>query len=455
MRTAVARPRLAARDLPGPLAAAAAVPARTDAWLEARRALAWSLTTVFLALVAIIVVVPAATGPGGVSPVDEFWYTDALYKAEQGELSNTGDKVDDYARQVMTCRGLIGVHPPSSACGTPQLDAAMPIGGYTAADIHPPTYFFLTAAAAKVVQAVGITDDLLIAGRLAGALWLTLGMLAVVALGRAWGAGWVAPVLTATAIGISPLLVSVSGYLSPDAMGLVVGAGVLLAVTYWLRERVPTPVLLLVAVLPAFVKVPFVLAPLFGAVLVLVAGLAGQTSWRRALTGAAVLVVGAGAGAVLWQEIRGWLAVGVPIVHPEPEPPVVLSSFTGYLGYYLDTIPATSGAPIPVTPMLAAAVQPLVWLLLAAAVGGVLYRRRADPLMPVCWAGTAGMVLGSIVLSLIVLVASGGFLIGTPRYGLALLPLFAVPLMSMRQPVVVLGLLVSAGVGVLAHLALW
>lgn len=434
----------------------AGLPGRVDTWLDARRRLAWGLTTALLALVALIVVVPAATGPGGVSPVDELWYTDALAKADHGELSNTGDKVGPYARQVMVCRGVIGVRPPSSAaCGAPQPDASLPLNGFTSADIHPPTYFFLTAAAAKVVRAVGLTDDLLISGRLVGALWLTLGMLAMVALGRAWGAAWVMPVLTAIAVGASPLLVSVSGYLSPDALGLLVGAGVLLAVTSWLRGRLPLAVLLLAALVPAFVKVPFVLAPLFGAVLLLVAALAGASTWRRAVVGAAVLVGGAGAGAVLWQQLRGLLAVGVPIGHPDAEPPVAVSSFAKYLGYYLDTIPVSSGAPIPVSTLLSVAVQPLSWLLIAAALGGILLRRRRDPLLPVCWAGVGGMALGSIVLSLIVLLASGGFLIGTPRYGLALLPLFAVPLMCTRHPAAVLGLLAAASASVLSHLLLW
>ena len=454
MSTAVADRGSAPKGLRRPLALTAGLPARTDAWLEARRRLAWALATVTAR--------HRRRHRGGarsnwspwrLSPVDELWYTDALDKADRGELSNTGDKIDEYARQVMACRGVIGVRPPI-ACGAPQPDATLPLNGFTSADVHAPTYFFLTAAAGKAVQAVGLTDDLLIAGRLVGALWLTLGMLAMVALARAWGAGWVVPVLTAVAIGASPLLVSVSGYLSPDALGLLVGAGVMLAVTHWQRGRLPVAVLLLAAVLPAFVKVPFVLAPLFGAVLLLVAGLAGHSTWRRALTGAGILVGGAGAGAVLWQQARGVLAVGVPTLHPEG-PPVAFSAFTNYIGYYLETIPVTSGAPIPVSPVLAAAVHPLAWLLLAAALGGLLFRRRDDPLLPVCWAGTAGMVLGSIVLSLIVFMASGGFLIGTPRYGLALLPLFAVPLMCTRHPVAVLGLLASAGASVLSHLLLW
>jgi hypothetical protein len=249
--------------------------------------------------------------------------------------------------------------------------------------------------------------------------------------------------------------VSVTGYLTPDALGLLVGAGSLLALRLWLRGRLPTALLFVTALLPAFVKVPLVLAPLFGAVLVVVAWLAGQLPFRRAVTGASLLVVGAGAGALLWQLLRGALAIGAPVLHPDAEQQVTVSSFAKYFGYYLDVIPVSSGAPIPVSSILAIAVQPLAWLLLATAVGGLLFRRGKDPLLPVCWAGTTGMVMGSIVLSLTVLIASGGFLIGTPRYGLALLPLFAVPLMCTRHPVVVLGLLASAAASVVSHVLLW
>jgi hypothetical protein len=262
------------------------------------------------------------------------------------------------------------------------------------------------------------------------------------------------PVLTTIAVGTSPLLVSVSGYLTPDALGLLVGSGVLIATTYWQRGRLHWAVLLLMALMPAFVKVPFVLAPLFGAVLLLVAGIAGQTPWRRVLTGGAILVGGAGAGAVLWQLVRGALAVGVPTLHPDGPPPD-LSNFVRFFGYYVDMVPVTSGAPIPVSLMLAVAVKPLVWLLLVAALGGMLRRRREDPLLPVCWAGMTGMALGSMVLSVIVLLASGGLLIGQSRYGLGLLPLYAVPLMCTRHPVAVWGLTAAAGASVLSHLLLW
>ncbi|MCY4727824.1 hypothetical protein NYO98_16165 [Nocardioides sp. STR2] len=429
--------------------------ARIDAWFDERRVLAWTALSVLFAAVAMVVVVPAASGDGGLSPVDELWYVDAVDKASRGELVNTGDKIDSYARQVQACRGVIGYQAPLPTCGEPQPDDSIALTAVSAADIHPPTYFFLAAVAGKVIRLTGVTDDLLIGARLAGVLWLTLGLLAMVMLGRAWGAGWVVPALAAVCAGTSPLLVSTSGYLSPDALGLLVGASVLLAVSWWQKGRLPTWLLLVAAVAPAYFKVTFVLAPLIGAFLVLVAGVCGQLPWRRVMTGAAILVGGAGAGALSWQLVRGALAVADPVLHADAQDPVAFASFAKYFGYYLETIPATSDAPIPLPGLLYVAILPFSWLLLTAALGGTLVRGTKDPLLPVCWSAVTGMALGSIVMSLIVLVATGGFLIGTPRYGIALLPLFAVPLMCLRHRVVVLGLVLSACGALLSHLVAW
>ena len=214
----------------------------------------------------------------------------------------------------------------------------MPLNGFTSADIHAPTYFFLTAAVGKVVRAVGVTDDLLIAGRLVGALWLTLGMLAMVALARAWGAGWVVPVLTAVAMAASPLLVSVSGYLSPDALGLLVGAGVLLAVTQWQRGRLPVAVLLLVAVRPPSSRCRSCWLRCSARYCCSWPAWPGTARGAAPWPAPAILVGGAGAGAVLWQQARRSSRSGS---RPAPgrADPLAFSNFAKYIGYYLEVIP--------------------------------------------------------------------------------------------------------------------
>ena len=220
-------------------------------------------------------------------------------------------------------------------------------------------------------------------------------------------------------------------------MGLLVGASVLLAVRHWQRGRLPNAVLLVVAVLPAFVKLPFVLPAVRR-------DPAGRREPGRAEhvaprpTGASILIGGAAAGALLWQQARVALAVGVPIGHPDvtsrrPSTPCHIPRLLPR------TIPVISGAPIRCLVRVAVAVQPLAWLLLAASLGGLLLRRRDDPLLPGLLGRDGRDAAGSIVLSLIVFIGSGGvFLGGTPRYGLALLPLFAVPLMCTRHPLAVL-----------------
>jgi hypothetical protein len=427
-----------------------------ESFLERRGAAYWIVSLTLILAVSVTVVVPTATAAGGLSPVDELWYADALDKAAHGQLTNTGDSVGSYSRQVKACRGVIGIHGPSASCGAPQPDSSLPLGGLTSADIHAPTYFFAAAGVARAVIALGVTNDLLIAGRLAGVLWLTLGCLAFLAAMRSWGAGRVVPLLTACAIAASPLLVSVSGYVTPDAMGLLVGSVVMIAVGRWLRHELSTVSLALIAAGTAFVKVPFVLAPIFFALLVVARQLAGPAqSWRRAVVGASTLVVSAGAGAVTWQIARGLLGAGAPAVHPDPAPDISVRTFASYLGYYMQTIPVDTGAPIPVDPLLRLAAQSLVWLLIAAALGGLLWLSPGKPLRAVCWAGAAAMIFGSAVLSLIVLVASGGFLIGTPRYGLALLPLWALPLASSRKLLVAFTLFGIVCASLAAHVSSW
>lgn len=428
------------------------LPQALDDWWDGRSRLYWVASSLALFLVALAVVVPAAIGRGGVSPVDELWYTDAVDKAYHGVLTRTGAHIDDYTRQVMACRGVIGLHGPAATCGGPQPDASLPLGGLTSADIHAPTYFFLTAAVAHVVIAVNVTDDVLIAGRLAGVLWLSLGLLLSVVVFRAWGGGRTVPVLLAAAIGMSPLLVSVSGYLTPDALALAVGAGVLLVVTRWLEGRAPSWALFVAALSTSFVKVPFLLAPVFAALLIVLRQWTGPAmASTRARGGALLLLSGAAAGAVAWQILRGVLAMGPAAVHPGGSPPVSLATFGRYFGYYLDNIPNNSGAPIPVPELLGLSVRPLVWLLVAAALGGVMLLPRGHQLLAVCWSGLAGMVLGSVVLSSVVLVATHAFLVGTPRYGLALLPLWATPLAVSRRVVTVMALVLVVVGSAAAH----
>ena len=146
--------------------------------------------------------------------------------------------------------------------------------------------------------------------------------------------------------------------------------------------------------------------------------------------------------------------MAVPTSHPAGPPPA-FGEFARFFGYYVELVPTTSGAPLPVSPLLGASVVPLTWLLMAAAFGGILFWKRDEPLLPACWAGLTGMAFGSIVLSLIVLLASGGLLVGQVRYGLGVLPLYAIPLMCLRHPVATAVIVFCAGGSLLSHLLLW
>src|SRR5688572_1481086 len=124
--------------------------------------------------------------------LDEFAYADYLYKIDDGHLVvRHGDVSGERGLRALACRG----YTPSTWNDRPPCDAAafdpavFPNAGINSADIHPPTYFLITYAGARAVMALGVTDDLIDAGRLFGAVWMAAGLLALWCLVRALGAG--------------------------------------------------------------------------------------------------------------------------------------------------------------------------------------------------------------------------------------------------------------------------
>src|SRR5215210_4643318 len=128
--------------------------------------------------------------------LDEFAYADYLYKIDDGHLVvRHGELSGERGLRALACRG----YTPSTWNDRPPCDAAgfdpavFPNAGINSADIHPPTYFLITYAGARALMALGVTDDLIDAGRLFGAVWMAAGLLALWCLARALGVGrWAA-----------------------------------------------------------------------------------------------------------------------------------------------------------------------------------------------------------------------------------------------------------------------
>src|SRR5437660_6480466 len=111
------------------------------------------------------------------SPIDELQHIDALYRASHGEIVRRGQLVGQEAMGEEACRGIDALFRPPP-CGGPYQPSRFQEAGINTADIHPPTYYFATVGVADLLRAVGLASNLVDAGRLVGALWLGLGLMA-------------------------------------------------------------------------------------------------------------------------------------------------------------------------------------------------------------------------------------------------------------------------------------
>ena len=160
------------------------------------------------------------------SPYDEYVYLDYLDKVPSQLIVHKNEEVGDFARNEISCRGVLNYGSFGEACdrGTHRDDAKYPYGGLGGADIYSPLYFMVTWTIAQPLTWFGI--DLLDAGRLVGAVWLAAGLVLLYLLMRRLG------VPAPLALGLNLLVLATPAvfwadtYLSTDAPGLAVGAGV-------------------------------------------------------------------------------------------------------------------------------------------------------------------------------------------------------------------------------------
>ena len=278
-------------------------------------------TTVGRVLLLLLITTAATAGLVGyqvthsrsLSPVDEFTYVDYLAKVDTGHfIIGRGEQLGLYASNAIACRGILPIVPPRpSVCNAGK--------GYlyparNTADIDPPTYYVLTDIGARAFLAVGVTHDLVNAGRLVGMLWGGAGLAAVFWLCLLLGASRTSSALVC-AIGLST-----SGFfrpwshITPHASDVLIGALVSVAVLLWVRRRVPGWLLVLVGAAPAMFKasdvtviaaaVVFLLAlalwPGFGTA----AGQGRLRSRRELVLGSATILAGLAAATLVWLLVR-------------------------------------------------------------------------------------------------------------------------------------------------------
>ncbi|MDQ1597770.1 MAG: hypothetical protein QOI70_1194 [Microbacteriaceae bacterium] len=162
------------------------------------------------------------------SPYDEYVYLDYLDKVPTQLVVHEYEKVGDYARNEISCRGVLNYGSFGQGCnvGSHNANVDYPYAGNTGADIYSPAYFAVTWVFAQPLTWLGL--DLLDAGRLVGALWLAAGLLLLYGAMRELGAGRAISVGINLFVMMSSAIYWADTYLSTDAPSLAISAGLLL-----------------------------------------------------------------------------------------------------------------------------------------------------------------------------------------------------------------------------------
>jgi len=371
------------------------------------------------------------------SPVDEVMHLDAVFKAPHPVAA--GELLGEEAKRATSCRLIQATRYRPPPCDAAELPArAYPGRGDNTAYIHPPTYYRVAHWLADVIYGRWHTDDV-DSARLAGAVFLSLGLVLLYLLSRRLGASpWAAGGVALLVAAWPPVWYS-SAVVTPDASSLPVGAAVLYVAVAWGRS--PAAVLLLP--LAGWAAVSFKLTN------VLIVGVAGgflllhalvrSGPWRRRLTrlawaGGAVALLAVPAMLVAGAIDRAAKARAlVPISSLGPRYYVERLEVNQVASQWLNFLPPTQ---IPhVAPFLVdTRISEALWARLAAVTGALLLVgtvaalldvRRNRAAFAVALPTLLLTVLGGPLYALANFSATHGFFNVSIRYGYVLIPAWA------------------------------
>jgi hypothetical protein len=170
------------------------------------------------------------------SPIDELQHIDYLYKSPQ--VVAPGDKVGNEALHQEACRGVDAggfVVPPCSP-GATYDPSVFQEKGYNTAAVNTPLYYSITHAAALLISALPAASDLVDAGRLAGALWLFVGLVLTYFAGRRVGVARLPMLAVLILVAATPSMLFPSATVTPDAASMTAGA-VMLWLSIWWEQQ--------------------------------------------------------------------------------------------------------------------------------------------------------------------------------------------------------------------------
>jgi hypothetical protein len=398
------------------------------------------------------------------SLLDEPQHVDYVDRILAGEIVRRGDQYHQAAMEAAACRGVAGYDQPPCTPERMYHPGDFAWGGFNTADIHPPTYYFLTAVPTRLGLLAG--TDLTTAARLAGAMWLG-SALVILWFVMSWLAVPVLPRVAVLAlVATAPTMIHASATVTPDATALLAGALMIAMTLLWERGSVPVFALAVAAAFVVSLKMTNVLSVVACVIYLLVRGWTARArkhdremgfdvvpSGLASVLVASTMLVGATILAALaWGVIRELLAVA-------PTNPMIEAFRTNRLG--MDQVLGESMAMV--SPLRNPAVPPFLQTsllfvvarlfeaaLLAGTFGGLFAGSRIGRTVALAAGGGLTMLAGGALLTVAIFVLGGGFFTGIPpRYGLSLIPFLAVALAgSLRRPMAVWAAVVLAVVSV-------
>lgn len=408
-------------------------------------------------VVAVLIVIAAAGLVGlhvraytQISPIDELQHVDYLQKASRGQVVARGERVGGVAMREEACRGIDApvVIPPCDAARLrpEQFQEA----GYNTAYIHPPTYYGVSGILARFGQALPGLDGLVAAGRLTGAIWLAAAVaLLWLAMGDL-GVGLLARAVLLVVLASSPTVLHASATVNPDAMALLAGAGLLLALLRWEAGRWPAFVPWVVAAAAILVKSTNVVA--VGAAILYVVARHAQVQWsdrhrtdgttevaraaggttsRTAVRADSLRLVGGVIGAVAlasvaWVAVQGAIAEvpngDIPMVQRFEVDSISLGDIRGELGAGISPLQAPYLPEVLRSSVILSAVTVVDAALLAGLAIAAVYARAGSRRPALAVASLLAMAASGPLFVIINFAFVGTFVQIPSRYGLSVIP---------------------------------
>lgn len=393
------------------------------------------------------------------SPIDERQHVDYLYRISRGELLGMGVQIGQDALRDEACRGVDWpmFNPPCHP-NEPYNPDIYPDLGYNSAHIHPPTYYFLTAIAVKTFDVIGIAENFVSAGRVAGGLWLALALVLFWHVGASLGIGVIARVIVMVLLLTTPTILHASSTVNPDASALFAGTLLLLATITFERVRGRTVLMLpIVAAVAVGLKATNLLAVGACAVYLLIRWRSqsstqqkGERSGRELLVGAGALIAGGVAVAVVWMFIHGQL-VRAPIDPQIDRFQVDSLSGSDVAGQLFALVTPINNPWLPSffnNVAVTSIVRLLNLVLIVATFGAVVTVRSLGRSETIALSGAAILLVGGMGLTLSNYYLNSGIFVEIPaRYGISLLPFLFVALAAILRwglTVFIVGVLAAA-----------